>query len=64
MAVLIYLMDSYSDKQQPFRRDVLIEYAQSIAMIDLHIVSFSNSKREREEKNNLYPQNKTYIDNI
>ncbi|KYM83336.1 Protein kinase C-binding protein NELL1 [Atta colombica] len=27
MAVLICLMDSYSDKQQPFGRDVLIEYA-------------------------------------
>lgn len=45
MAVLIYLMDSYSNKQQPFGCDVLIEYAQSIAMIDLDITSFGNKKR-------------------
>ncbi|KYN34519.1 Protein kinase C-binding protein NELL1 [Trachymyrmex septentrionalis] len=45
MAVLICLMDSYSDKQQPFGRDVLIEYAiQSISMIDLHITCFGNNR--------------------
>lgn len=44
MAVLICLMDSYSDKQQPFGRDVLIEYAQSMAIIDLHIASFINDR--------------------
>lgn len=42
MTVLICLMDSYSDKQQPFGRDVLIEYAQSMAMIHLRIASFDN----------------------
>lgn len=38
MAVLICLMDS-SDKQQPFGRNVLIEYAQITAIIDLHIAN-------------------------
>lgn len=47
MAVLIYLMDNYSEKQQPFQSDVLIEYAQSMAMIDLHIASFGNNKGEK-----------------
>lgn len=47
MAVLICLMDSYSDKQQAFGLDVLIEYAQSIAMIDLHIASFGNNREGR-----------------
>lgn len=60
MAVLIYLMDRYSNKQQPFGCDVLIEYAQSMAIIDLHIVGFDNSKGEGKQKNNLHPRNRIY----
>lgn len=44
MAVLICLMDinlPYSGKRPPIRRDVLIEYAQSTAAIDLYNARYS-----------------------